>query len=175
MAGRLIDAEGATPPRFPRDNVERIGGEIESMLRQQEALAVVCSGACGADLLTAETAERLGIRARIVLPFPAERFRETSVVDRGAGWGPIFDRVVSRAMAARDLVVLSQAENHAGYQAANREILDQAHALAAAIGDGRVLALAVWDGHSRGKDDLTAQFLREAALRRWPTRQILTI
>jgi hypothetical protein len=175
VAGRRIDADVEMPRRFPPGNVERVRREIESVLGTHEVVAVVCSGACGADLLAADAAARLGIEARIVLPFPAGRFRETSVVDRGGDWAAIFDRVIRRAIAAGDLVVLSQPENQAGYQAANREILDQAQSLADSKGDRRVLALVVWEGHPRGEDDLTAEFLREADRRRWPTRQILTM
>jgi hypothetical protein len=174
VAGRLVDAEGASPRRFPVASVERVGADIEATLRHRKATAVVCSAACGADLLAADAAARLEIPAHIVLPFEVRRFRETSVTSRGGNWGPIFDRVLSRASAAGDLLVLANADEHAAFEAATREILNQAEALAAAAGGPRVLALAVWEGASRGDHDLTAVFLSEAARREWDTTQILT-
>ena len=174
IAGRRVDADGATPARFPPVNAARVGAEIEATLRQRGALAVVCSAACGADLLAADAAGKLGIRARIILPFAAARFRDTSVVDRGGDWGPLFDRVVGRARAAGDLVLMAEPEDHAGYQAANREILNQAQKLANEGSDRRLLAMAVWDGQSRGEDDLTAAFLKEASQRHLPVESILT-
>jgi hypothetical protein len=40
----------------------------------QSADALVCSAACGADLIALEEAERLGIRRCSVLPFSPDRF-----------------------------------------------------------------------------------------------------
>ena len=176
VSGRLVDAEGAVPQRFPFGNVGRVAGEIESTLRAPRASAVVCSAACGADLLAADAAARLDIRVRIVLPFAADRFRDTSVTSRGGDWAPVFDRVLARAAAAGDLVVLAASDDYAGYETAAREILNQADALAAAQAGMRRLALAVWEGVSRPERDLTGWFLSEA-LRRpgWTTTQILTI
>ena len=65
----------------------------------ERAAVLVCSVACGADLVALEAAERLGRRRRIVLPFAAERFRMTSVTDRPGDWGPMFDRMIAAADA----------------------------------------------------------------------------
>lgn len=174
VAGRLIDADGASPARFPVGSVDRVAREIEATIR--DANAVVSSAACGTDLLAADAAARLGIRARIVLPFDADRFRDTSVIGRGGDWGPLFDRVLTRAWAAGDLVVLAEPDSHEGYLAATREILHQADAIAVASGDAKRLALVVWEGASRGERDLTALFLLEAGSRPgWTTTQIRTI
>ena len=173
-AGRRIDADGASPPRFPLGNVARVAADVDALLRELRPAAVVCSAACGADLIVADRAVSLGIRTRIVLPFRAERFRTTSVADRPGAWDSSFDRLVDRAAASDDLLVLSNPENDQGYKAANREILAQAQRLAIQTGDSAVVALVVWDGKSRGEDDLTADFLKEAHGRGWPTPQILT-
>jgi hypothetical protein len=174
VAGRLVDAEGTSPPRFPVASVGRVGRDLELTLRERRAVAVVCSAACGTDLLAAQAAARLGIRARIVLPFEAARFRETSVTSRGSDWGPIFDRVVHRASVTDDLVVLANVDEHAAYEAATHEILSQAETLPEAGGGSGLLALAVWEGASRGVRDLTALFLSEAERKGWNTTQILT-
>src|SRR6202007_3063310 len=100
--------------------------------------ARVCSAACGADLIALEEAERLGLRRRIVLPFPAKRFRETSVTDRPGEWGALYDRLIGEAKAAGDLVVLSgTGDDDAAYAAANTTIVHEAEELARATSDGR--------------------------------------
>ena len=88
LAGRRIDLPEAQVPRFPLENVQEVGRRICEALYEMHAVALVCSAACGADLVALEQAKQLGLRRRIVLPFAPERFRETSVVDRPGDWGP---------------------------------------------------------------------------------------
>src|ERR1700688_1274520 len=106
LAGRRIDAPDTDPPRFPLENVPIVRERIAALLSAEHAEALVCSAACGADLIALTEAERLGLRRRIVLPFPAKRFRETSVTDRPGEWGPLYDRLIKEAQSAGDLVVL---------------------------------------------------------------------
>ena len=47
---------------------------------------LVCSAACGADLIALQAAGRVSLRRRIVLPFEPSRFRDSSVVDRPGDW-----------------------------------------------------------------------------------------
>src|SRR3954453_19171963 len=106
LAGRRGDAAGTDPPRFPPEAVPAVRQRLADLLTKERAVALVCSAACGADLVALEEAERLGLRRRIVLPFPPERFRKTSVNDRPGDWGPVFDRLVAAAGATGDLIVL---------------------------------------------------------------------
>src|SRR4051812_3874212 len=107
LAGRRIDARNTKEPRFPHDAIPTVRRRLTDLFVKERAVALVCSAACGSDLIALEEAERLGIRRRIVLPFPPERFRETSVTDRPGNWGPVFDRIVAVAAEAGDLVVLT--------------------------------------------------------------------
>jgi hypothetical protein len=130
LAGRRIDLPGPKPPRFPLERVPKVGQLIADRLLSVSAQVLVCSGACGADLVALEEAARLGLRRRIVLPFGAERFRGTSVIDRPGEWGPIFDRQIVAVFAANDLVVLEGgADNDAAYTKANEAIIREAQAL----------------------------------------------
>ena len=99
FAGRRIDPEPSGQPRFPFRRADAVRGAIAKRLGSAGARALVCSAACGADLLALDAAGELGIRARIVLPFRADRFRETSVLDRPNRefWGSLFDRVTAAA------------------------------------------------------------------------------
>ena len=106
LAGRRVDALDASQPRFPLQNVAKVGIAVRALLQQHNATAVVCSAACGADLIGLAEAGKLGLRRRIVLPFGREKFRETSVVDRPGEWGKLYDTVLDEVEAKGDLIVI---------------------------------------------------------------------
>jgi hypothetical protein len=142
---------------------------------ERQARAVVCSAACGADLLALEVAGVLGLYRRVVLPFARDRFRDTSVVDRPGEWGILFDHVLDAVEPGGDLVVLGYTEgDEAAYPATNRAILEQAGALAVPLRQP-VGAVVVWDGAARSAEDVTAAFLQEAQHRGLPVWQISTL
>jgi hypothetical protein len=175
LAGRRVDAPGADTPRFPATNVAAVRDRIRVLLTEREAQAIVCAAACGVDLLALEAAEDLGIRRRIVLPYTPARFRETSVVDRPGDWGEPFDAMIDAADASGDLIVLGYVEgDEAAYLATNIALFEQATLLAEQLHD-TVGAAVVWDGATRGEDDVTAAFLREAQHRGFPVWQISTL
>ena len=174
LAGRRVDPDDADVERFPLRRVPAVRDRIAALLRGREARAVVSSGACGADLIAQGVAAELGLRGRIVLPFEAARFRDTSVTDRPGEWGAEFDRLVARAQAAGDLVVLPGAgEGTAAYAAANAAILDEAERLADSLGLAP-RAVIVWDGAPRGPGDLTAGFAAAARARGWEVAEVGT-
>jgi hypothetical protein len=105
------------------------------------------------------------MRRRVVLPFSREVFRLTSVVDRPGDWGARYDRILDQVEHENDLVVLDCPEHDSqAYVATNYTILDEAVSLARQLGLG-IEAVVVWDQRSRGPDDITEQFLKEAARR----------
>lgn len=164
LAGRRVDPRDASATRFPAANVALVRNRIQRELEANDVRALVCSAACGADLLALAAAADLGIRYRIVLPGEAAQFRRTSVVDRPGDWGPLFDRIVDRA-ARGDLVLLATGNDEADrYLRANVRILDDAQAIAADVGTDAI-ALIVWEGTSRGEGDATGAFAAEARRR----------
>ena len=179
LAGRRIDAEGSDPPRFPLLNAPLVRKRLAEVFAAESMVALVCSAACGADLIALEEAERVGRKRRIVLPFSRERFRATSVVDRPGEWGPVFDRLVAAADAAGDLVVLDEGivgDEAAAYAAANEAIIREAQALARAGGTPRrSVAVVVWEGAARAKSDATEDFRRLAATAGFEDRAVLTL
>ena len=176
LAGRRVDAAGTQPPRFPLENVPVVRKRLAALLAGEGAAALVCSAACGADLVALEEAERLGLRRRIVLPFAPERFRETSVVDRPGEWGPVFDRLVAAARGAGDLVVLDAGEGDAAYAAANEAIVREARTLVQAGGAAqRLVAVLVWEGAARAGTDATAGFRNLAAKAGFEERSVATL
>lgn len=162
LAGRRIDAEGVGDRRFPAENEAAVARRIHDMLVGTASTGIVSSAACGADILALECAGTLGLRRRVVLPFPRQRFRSTSVVDRGEAWGARFDAILSK-LAKNDIVELNWEGNEdEAYAAANVRILDDASRIAEAESQ-RVLAAVVWNGVARGRADLTEAFRQLAA------------
>ena len=162
LAGRRIDLPEAQVPRFPLENVQEVGRRVCDALCEMHAVALVCSAACGADLVALEQAKQLGLRRRIVLPFAPERFRETSVIDRPGDWGPLYDQHIVATAAAGDLLSLDiAAGGDAAYAAANEAIVREAQALARTAHPDRahrLIAILVWEGAPRPGSDATARF-----------------
>lgn len=179
LAGRRIDAPGAVPQRFPLGNADRVRTDLEVLLVELQAVALVCSAANGADLLALDAAGHAALRRRIVLPFDAERFRITSVIDRPGPWGGLFDSVMQDVRERGDLVVLAgETDLTAAYAAATARILDEAEWVtqtAERHGELTPVAVAVWDGHRRGGDDATSQFASLARRRGWSLHEVDTL
>jgi hypothetical protein len=174
LAGRRVDAVGAKRPRFPLRNIDLVRMRMRAMLEAQAAKVVVCSAACGADLIALSEAGSMGLRRRIVLPFDRNRFRETSVTDRPGGWGPVYDQVLDEVERAGELELMEKMPDEEPYLAANRAILDQAVSLAKQL-HYPVGAALVWDGNSRGHHDITEEFGIEARKRGLAVVEVSTI
>ncbi|HEY7022514.1 MAG TPA: hypothetical protein VH349_15460 [Ktedonobacterales bacterium] len=180
LAGRRIDADGA-PPRFPLKQAPSVKGRLTRLLRDLQPDALVCSAACGADLLALEAAMALNIPVTIVLPFAPEQFRETSVVDRPGDWGRRYDAVMKRATNGATAGCIHVIEPPSGqdddvYVAATDAILDDAQKLAGEVGgssdETELVAVVVWEGASRGEGDLT-EYFRQGALERGFTEKVI--
>jgi hypothetical protein len=74
LSGRRIDSADAAHPAFPLGHVETVRIRILELLRDRCVTVLVCSAACGADLLALQAAQLLGIRSRIVLPYDPLHF-----------------------------------------------------------------------------------------------------
>ncbi len=164
MAGRRIDAEGAEERRFPPGNESAVAQRIRNLLVGTACQAVVSAAACGADILLLESAGKLGLKRRVVLPFARDRFRTTSVADRGEAWGERFDAILNQ-LASSDVVDMKlTGDNNEAYVQANARIVEEALTLGAAT-RRYALAMVVWNGFTRGTTDLTDDF-RKVALGR---------
>ncbi len=138
---------------------------------EQKATALVCSAACGADLIALEVAGELRIRRRVVLPYSREQFRRSSVIDRPGDWGAIFDQIISNV----EVVVLPfRPDDPGAYPQANAAIVREAERLSHDTGQG-ILAVVAWDGKSRGADDLTAAFREQAVRSGYRVAEVLTL
>jgi hypothetical protein len=166
LAGRRIDAPSTVPERFPASRISVVKDRIKDQLQKVRARGLVCSMACGSDLLALTEAGRLRIKRRVVLPFEPSKFLETSVTDRpgdrATDWGTIFRSVIQELELAGDVIILGGLDNQEAYAAANARILREAELLSQQTGV-EALAIRVWEGSSRGEGDLTEAFGLEAS------------
>jgi tetratricopeptide (TPR) repeat protein len=163
IAGRRIDAPGADPSRFPPSAAAVVKAGVARLLKKHEVGTLVASAACGADILALEAAEENGARTRIILPFAADRFRQTSVVDRGGDWGERFDALMKRAGARGDVVVLAPEADgdEAAYGRATARIVAEAAELAARAGV-KPIAIPICDAAPKARADATKDFADRA-------------
>ena len=162
LAGRRIDAGDADPVRFPVRSEAPVRDAVAKALAAEGVRHLVCSAACGADIIALEECEALGIPATIVLPFEAPAFRRLSVTDRPGEWGPRFDRLLARALDEGMLIQLDlRSDDPDAFERANEKIVSTAAGLAAA----EHLAVIVWDGEKVGEEDVTAH-IRDLATAR---------
>jgi len=154
LAGRRPDPPDADEQRFPIANAIAVREQMRSILSRVQPRILVGSAACGADLLGQDVAGDLGIETRVVLPFDAEKFRETSVVDRPGHWGALYDRII-RWGQANDRLTIVQAgdDSDQPYEAANEKILSLSRRHTQP--DEELSALIVWDGTPKDADDFT--------------------
>jgi hypothetical protein len=181
LAGRRIDSTSARETRFPFQRVPAVRTAIAERFRLLRTIGLVSSAACGADLLALDVADVEGIPSRIVLPFSATHFRETSVVDRPdpSFWGALYDRLIAKAQWHGNLVELAaKGDEDEAYAAANHTIVRDAQAWAeriASAGTIRTVALLVWEGKPRASSDATDQFGELAAAAGFEQNMIPTL
>ena len=162
LAGRRIDPQHADTIRFPAHCEPWVRRQLSRILATDAVGHLVCSAACGADIIALEACASSGVSATIVLPFAAAEFRRVSVTDRPGDWGPRFDRVLARARAAGSIIELSMSsKDERAFNIANEEIVSTA----AGMRSARHLAVIVWDGEKVGEEDVTGH-VRDLAVAR---------
>ena len=179
FAGHMIDAPGRTTPRFPatavpsaRQAIERI---LDSLISTPEDLAI-SSGACGGDLLFAQTVLVRGLRLLLPLPFEERRFLQESVSFAGKEWADAFAAV--RRNARTRVVVLDDPGDTASTAASSYERLNQWLLNAAfAHEPGKIHLICLWSGTPGdgpgGTGELVAEVLRRGGRVHWiDTREL---
>jgi len=174
LAGRRIDPPAALEARFPPHNADRVTRELSQLFDKHGVTGLVSSAAAGADILGLEAAGPR-VHRRVVLPFNTQKFRKSSVADRGEAWGERYDKLLDQVKAAGDLVVLDfSTGDDAAYVATNTVILDEAERLAQSLQEP-IEAVIVWNGQSRGSGDVTGAFREEATRRGLRIQEISTV
>lgn len=149
FTGHMVDAVDRSVPRFAPSLEPAAREAIRDRLASIRPLAAYGSAACGADILCLEAAQQVGAEIHIVLPFPPEEFRRTSVEIAPGNWGSRFDRLLE---AAHSLTIASDFRatgSVATYEYANLMMTGLAR-LRAQLLDTRLAALAVWNPRAGG-------------------------
>jgi hypothetical protein len=148
LAGRRPDAADAAQSRFPLEAAGAVKERTRRVLEEHSVGTLVCSAACGADLLALDAAGDLSSRRVVILPFGVDRFRSSSVVDRPGQWGMLYDRIIAEVAPAEDLVVLrgDPDDDEVSFLRANQEILTRAAAAAQTDAARPPVAIVVWEG-----------------------------
>jgi hypothetical protein len=165
FSGHMTDAPDRPSPRFPEQAVPLVRERVSAALSAKgEGLIGVSSAARGADLIFIEELVRLGGKSLVLLPFPADDFKRTSV---GQGWDDTFDRLLSSPRV--EVRVLNAqvptAKRDAAYETCNTEIIDLAERLATEHSDSDPLFLAVYVDTDTDRQGGTAH-----AFRAWTER-----
>jgi class 3 adenylate cyclase len=144
FTGHLIDAADRAQARFPASAERAVFAALKQALQELQVRVSFSSAACGADILFLEAMLELGGEINIVLPSDIESFLQASVVrDGNTQWQGRFHRVLK---AAKQVIYASRHPATEVYLAyANVLMFGLAKSRARGI-DGRVHALAVWDG-----------------------------
>jgi hypothetical protein len=174
LAGRRIDLPDAGAARFPLRNVDLVRHRLRALFTPHRDATLICSAACGADLLALETAGALGWRRLVILPFDRDRFRETSVIDRPGDWGALYDRVLDQVTQAGGLRTRSAPAVEWAYESAASLILDEAARLAAGCSEDPA-AVVVWDGREHPPGDFSMRFADAARARGMTVLSVSTL
>jgi class 3 adenylate cyclase len=144
FTGHLIDAPDRPIERFAASSEHAVSELIRRYVAEVRAKVGFSSAACGADILFLEAMLELGGEINIVLPSDTDSFVQQSVLPGGNHrWVERFQRVMK---AAKQVIHASQHTATEVYLAyANVLMFGLAKSRARGI-DGRVRALAVWDG-----------------------------
>jgi len=177
LAGRRISAPGSNPLRFPVENVSKVRERLEKFFASTRPEILVSSGACGADLLALEVAGSMGILRSIVLPFEPPRFKTLSVIDRPGDWGPLFDKICKEVEREEKIQVQNYAENDdSKYFEISVDILQRAEKLSEKYDSSKnIVAVIVWDGEAKTRDDATLDFKIKAAAQNCEIVEISTL
>lgn len=151
FSGHMVDALGRSPARFPPEKEPYAAAAIGKLLDELSAGAddvAISSGACGGDLLFAESCLERNVRLEIYLPFVEEEFLKRSIDFTGKHWRDRFfavrEQVQGWHIMPQDLGPTPAREDP--FACVNLWMLDQA----LAYGTKKVCFICLWD--CRGGD-----------------------
>jgi hypothetical protein len=148
FSGHMIDAPGRSDPRFPPDK-ESIAAEAITQTVEQvgagDADLAICGGACGGDLLFAETVLERQLALELYLPLRLEEFLAKSVDFADANWRSRFFAVKSRAaMHVTPDELGPGAANQDPYERNNLHMLEAA----SRFGSEKLHFISLWNGQT---------------------------
>ena len=177
LAGRRIDKPGEKAIHFPLKNIKAVKDRLRKLFISLKPAALVCSGACGADLLALEVAGELKIVRSMVIPFEHQLFKSKSVEDRPGNWGALFDSMYEQVNKEEKVQVMNYPDaDDDTYRKTNIDILNRTEGLAKKMDAIKnILVIIVWEGRPKDNNDITAHFKKEAEIRGFTIKEINTL
>ena len=165
FSGHMIDAPDRKAPRFPPEKEGVAAAAIAKTLAEIGARRgdlAICGGACGGDLLFAESCLARGMRLELYIPFDEPTFLAYSVDFADADWHKRYLAAKSAAtlhVMPDELGPLPRDENP--YERNNRWMLDSA----ARFGGEKIAFICLWNGQGGDGPGGAHHFMDEAARR----------
>jgi class 3 adenylate cyclase len=148
FAGHLIDRPDSSFDRFPPGKVDWVSKAIAERLAHLDASVGFSSAASGSDLLFLEAMLQRRGDINVLLPWPRDYFRATSVEQYpGADWGARFDSILARATTVQEVANFRMPEDDdiLSYDYCNHIMMGLAQMRARQL-DLKIVPLVVWDG-----------------------------
>ncbi|MDB5226225.1 MAG: hypothetical protein JWN78_418 [Bacteroidota bacterium] len=180
LAGRRIDAENSKLTRFPLANIGIVRERIRDFFVINKVSALVCSGACGSDLLALEVAGELGIHSIMVIPFKKDIFLAKSVSDRPGNWAILFNSIYQNLNKESAVIVLDYSINDRNvYEKTNLEIITRACDIFNKVKKDsakvKISSVIIWEGQPKETNDTTEHFRQESLKREIEIKEIYTL
>lgn len=158
----MIDRPGREIRRFPADKAPaaaRAIGQVLDEIQADASCIAICGGACGGDLLFAESALRRGCSIRLYLPFARDAFIKASVDIAGGDWLRRFETI--ERLAEREFIADASPDDPEAFADNNLRMLSAARE--AGGGASAFYLTCLWDGLEGDGRGGTADMIRQAA------------
>lgn len=174
FTGHMIDKKGRKEPRFPPDKESLAAEAITRAVQQLDAGSgdlAICGGACGGDLLFAETCLKQGLYLELYLPFQEKEFIVRSVSFEKSLPSPTADTWFSRFQRTKNhpLTRLRITPDDLGPPPAERDpyARNNLRQLYTALSHGpeSVRVIALWNGQAGDGPGGTADMIEQAKAR----------
>ena len=142
--GHMISPPGVEG-RFPASSEAAVTLSIRNAIAEIQPKMGFGSLAGGADTIIVEEMLQFGAEAQVILPFPPERFIETSVSRCGPSWVERFQYLLKR-VASTTILPSDASPDEDGFYRLTTERAMQASRTAAERMGLEAIQLAVWDG-----------------------------
>jgi hypothetical protein len=156
FAGHRVDGPTRSQPRFPEGRQTRakslIREALQRLLDDKHEVHLLASGAPGADILTHEICQELGLASTICLPMPKEDFGSFAF-DALDSWRTRFldlasNRKVLELSDRKGLPRWLRGSDVNPWERGNCWVMQ----MALSWGAARITLLALWDGKGKGDD-----------------------
>ncbi len=156
FAGHRVDSPTRSDPRFPEQQQNRakslIRETLQRLLDDKHEVHLLASAAPGADILTHEICQELGLASTICLPMPKDDFGSFAFEDLYS-WRTRFldlasNRKVLELSDRRGLPNWLSGSKANPWERGNRWVMQ----MALSSGADRVTLVALWDGKGKGDD-----------------------